>query len=275
MAWPLASDDLPASPSIPTNAVHGEDENQEDGTLSMFGLGMALLSAPPPPPPPGSELPSSSPSSSNDGPTVSQGRDRHDSDVDEGDMASPDFETSSDWRARTLYALVLQASRRTSRELAWRRKWMDKTLISIVDAAVPRSENGISGSESCLSLNAGWWTYDVCRGNAVIQRHEVQQKKNHPKKSGGDVSTQLKLGTFDPQLTTQRALTNTKAGSEEQLIEVYTEGAHCDEINRPRKTSVVYRCCESEKPRGSRPFVLRVEEPNVCEYRIIVCVNAI
>ena len=43
MAWPLASDDLPASPSIPTNAVHGEDENQEDGTLSMFGLGIRSL----------------------------------------------------------------------------------------------------------------------------------------------------------------------------------------------------------------------------------------
>ena len=287
ISWPLASSRRMVEPpdtSAATDRKHentdkddgggeGPNENLLDGpmdaTASMFSLGMALLSAPPPP----TASPSSPNAISAQPSQVLGSEDQTSQAVADGvvDAAYAEVPGGSDWRAQTVFRIVRQASHHRVKEVARRNKWMTTPLEAVVNAAVPYADSPNDSHNECISLNAGWWTYDVCRGKTVLQRHE----KKNSKKSDNEKSVHLKLGSFDPVLTSQQAPTETSVVSEEQLVEIYSEGAHCDEINAARTTSVVYRCCQKEKPRGAKPFILRVEEPNTCEYRVIVCVNTI
>ncbi|TKR92829.1 hypothetical protein L596_007401 [Steinernema carpocapsae] len=112
-------------------------------------------------------------------------------------------------------------------------------------------------SSKCIVGGSGWWKYEICYGEKVVQFHEDQEGRQ-----------EIVLGYFDKKLHKVFIDQNPKKRpvvKNDKIMEVthlYSSGDLCDAINAHRSVEVKLSCRVSESP-DLQMFLL---EPGTCQY---------
>ncbi|DBA02388.1 TPA: hypothetical protein N0F65_007207 [Lagenidium giganteum] len=114
----------------------------------------------------------------------------------------------------------------------------------------------------CVTTPTGWWTYEVCYKQEVRQYHE---------QSDGTRPSDWSMGVYVPtdQIKTDSMTTAELAEMANNVVQFFEGGQHCDENGAKRSTRVTYTCCDSNP---STVMVEDIDEPQLCTYRIRVCI---
>lgn len=107
----------------------------------------------------------------------------------------------------------------------------------------------------CLLATFDWWTYEIC------YRKEVRQFHQEP---DGSRPSDWSMGKY-----VSYAQDSQVAAEDNEVLQYYSGGQHCDENNEKRSTIVMYSCCDS---RPKEITIEKVDEPALCMYLIRVCV---
>mmetsp|Transcript_3828 Transcript_3828/g.14916 ORF Transcript_3828/g.14916 Transcript_3828/m.14916 type:complete len:465 (-) Transcript_3828:1564-2958(-) len=134
----------------------------------------------------------------------------------------------------------------------------------------------------CGVFTKGWWTFQWCHRDEIIQYHLHATGVREPIWS---------LGKYvDPESSTDVESAGVAAADldeGETLRDFFDGGQRCDETDGPRHTTVRYRCCNSadhgramreggvQNAKAASAHVLSVEERQVCEYEITICAVAL
>ena len=97
----------------------------------------------------------------------------------------------------------------------------------------------------CMSTNSddGFWTYEVCIGSRIVQKHLGANQEIH------------QLGGF-------------QSNQAESAKQIFGQGDSCSAIsNQKKREGVVTFVCDPLTP---SPHILSVKEPQICEYEIVV-----
>ncbi len=118
----------------------------------------------------------------------------------------------------------------------------------------------------CAKLSQGWWTYEWCHRRYVRQFH-AQGSKIDPDWSLGGYSRTVVKGDLDLA----------KAPADPALArDVFDQqGQICHETNSLRSTNVTFKCCEPDKRRRHRTYLVSVDETSLCNYEVVVCSPAL
>tara|TARA_Y100000780_G_C13672833_1_gene413098 strand:- start:1039 stop:2016 length:978 start_codon:yes stop_codon:yes gene_type:complete len=129
---------------------------------------------------------------------------------------------------------------------------------------------------SCAELTQGFWTYEVCHEREVNQFHvkpevgvQVRQSSSANGDGGGSTPQAVRdpswsLGTRSSKARRHRESTNPKYFTSH----FFDGGQHCDETGKGRQTEVQYLCCN-----GVHNAIIAVDEPDVCSYKVQVCIR--
>lgn len=117
----------------------------------------------------------------------------------------------------------------------------------------------------CFWRNDGWWTYEFCYGNQVVQKHIPLE---------GEPSTEFVLGKFDKEADRARRRNATEVTANgAAFTQMYTNGTVCDTTGRPRRALIKYLCSDeailrkgSTKDSSSVNHLRTVREVESCVY---------
>ena len=114
----------------------------------------------------------------------------------------------------------------------------------------------------CAKLSQGWWTYEWCHRRYVRQFH-AQGSKIDPDWSLGGYSRTVVKGDLD--------MKNAPADPALARDVFDQQGQICHETNTLRQTNVTFKCCEPDKRRRHRTYLVSVDETSLCNYEVVVC----
>lgn len=141
---------------------------------------------------------------------------------------------------------------------------------------------------TCLPLSQGYWTFEFCHRREVRQYH----------RDGTKLDPNWSLGSFDERGRVERAIPPATLGRHYYTSHFFVDGQRCDETRRGRSTEVQFFCCPSlpaqaiaqaqahASATGADPasddelqridaILVSVEEPQLCKYRMQVCVRSL
>ncbi|CAK1540714.1 unnamed protein product [Leptosia nina] len=143
---------------------------------------------------------------------------------------------------------------------------LDKPIPISDDSPVRAFLNG----ENCLNGGTGWWKYEFCYGQHVVQYHIDRAGER----------TSLILGEFDEAthlewIRENRAKAPKPVEVRTSVSHFYSNGDICDKTGKPRQTEVKLKCLENSsspaqvslyllEPRTCN-YILGVESPLICE----------
>ncbi|PAV86706.1 hypothetical protein WR25_18076 isoform A [Diploscapter pachys] len=119
--------------------------------------------------------------------------------------------------------------------------------------------------KKCIEKNTGWWSYEVCNGKVVRQRHGAKNEADQVENSLGIFAGKYNMPEYTHSTT-------------EQLMyveEVYEGGTKCDlpDMEKPRKAIIRYEC--DPLLSTSEAYIDMIDEFKSCEYRITVKVGSL
>ncbi|XP_063360142.1 endoplasmic reticulum lectin 1 isoform X1 [Cydia amplana] len=132
----------------------------------------------------------------------------------------------------------------------------EKPLPMISDDSPVRA---FLNGENCLNGGTGWWKYEFCYGQHVVQYHV---NRNGEK-------TTLMLGRFHEQahlewIKENKAKAPKPIGQRTSITHFYSGGDICDKTGKPRQTEVKLKCLENSS--SSAQVSLYLLEPRTCHY---------
>uniref|UniRef100_T1JB26 Endoplasmic reticulum lectin 1 n=1 Tax=Strigamia maritima TaxID=126957 RepID=T1JB26_STRMM len=117
----------------------------------------------------------------------------------------------------------------------------------------------------CLYGGSGWWKFEFCNGNKVIQYHEYEDKRRIEVVLGVWNEDLHKQWIADNQYKKPKHLTGI---AQKQTSHLYSGGTMCDSTGKPRQVEVKIKCKESSShPNAVALYLL---EPKTCEYILVV-----
>ncbi|KAI8422737.1 hypothetical protein MSG28_006496 [Choristoneura fumiferana] len=132
----------------------------------------------------------------------------------------------------------------------------EKPLPMISDDSPTRA---FLNGENCLNGGTGWWKYEFCYGQHVVQYHI---NRNGEK-------TTLLLGKFDEQahldwIKENKGKAPKPIDQRTSISHFYSGGDVCDKTGKPRQTEVKLKCLENSS--SSAQVSLYLLEPRTCHY---------
>ncbi|CAK0882345.1 unnamed protein product [Prorocentrum cordatum] len=126
---------------------------------------------------------------------------------------------------------------------------------------------------SCLNLTRGWWSYEYCFPGRITQFHQWPWGRREPEHSLGSIDmTGAEAGVDRVQMSIVRLKPGhprATPSARRALWQRLEGGSVCDETQRARATSMLFRCPPNWQSRP-RARIASVEETSVCEYEVRV-----
>lgn len=98
-------------------------------------------------------------------------------------------------------------------------------------------------SNKCFVRWEGWWTYEFCYGQHVVQKHIIPTNRQHP--LDGEIEDMFVLGRYNRTDDHQRRKNTTLVSTPDApFTQMFDNGTVCDKTGNPRRVLVKYVCCE-------------------------------
>lgn len=94
----------------------------------------------------------------------------------------------------------------------------------------------------CFIRLDGWWTYEFCYGDKIVQKHNIP-KERAP--YDGEVEDSYVLGAFDRELDLERRKNVSLVTTHDSAFtQAFVNGTVCDTTEKPRRVLVKYLCSD-------------------------------
>lgn len=145
----------------------------------------------------------------------------------------------------------------------------DETRFDDIDDLLSEYEG------KCFIRVDGWWTYEFCFGEHVVQKHIIP-KDREPLE--GEAEDSFVLGKMDRKLDLMRRRNGSEVSTKDAAFtQMFVNGTNCDTTNKPRRVLVKYLCRDdavqlggmSKKSSQSNLNLLKtVREVESCVYEV-------
>ncbi|PAV66752.1 hypothetical protein WR25_10492 isoform I [Diploscapter pachys] len=155
----------------------------------------------------------------------------------------------------------------TAYKFAGEKRFISPDTLANSKSIVEHTVNNILTGRECIFGGQGWWQYQICYGNRVLQYHVEPDGQR----------TEITLGLFDEEV--HKAWVDEKPkerqpkkfdGRITQISHMYTKGDLCDAVKAHRSIEVRIRCQPESQAQSSLAISLSLHEPKTCQYILIV-----
>lgn len=132
-----------------------------------------------------------------------------------------------------------------------------------------------------LLMDGGWWTYQFCYGDKIVQQHIIPKDRDPTE---GEVEDSYLLGQYDRELDLERRKNVADVSTDDSAFtQVFVNGTICATTDKPRRVLVKYLCSDDVRLAGiakksaqsSINLLKSVREVESCVYEVEFISSAI
>lgn len=112
----------------------------------------------------------------------------------------------------------------------------EETRFDDIDTLLKEYEN------KCFVRWEGWWTYEFCYGQHVVQKHIIPKDRDP---FDGEIEDTFVLGRYNREMDLTRRKNSTLVStSDSPFTQMFDNGTVCDMTGQARRVLVKYVCCD-------------------------------